>query len=156
MITIEKKEMKKSAVYICGDFFADSPFAEMTCLDNNGDKISVIIPYLDKTSAVLVKKNEQIIFSFDNHKDFKIFLNENIQREELQEIFFLWIFWFIYNDKKYKELSEIEHKIQALDETRNKTEERFKITFNDNIKNINILSRTVRDEFVGHFYLSEI
>ena len=68
----------------------------------------------------------------------------------------MWIFWFVYNDKKYKELSEIEHKIQALDETRNKTEERFKITFNDNIKNIKILSRTVRDEFVGHFYLSEI
>ena len=85
------------------------------------ETVKELIPYLDKTSEVLVKKNEQIIFSFENHKDFKIFLNENIQREELQEIFFLWIFWFVFNDNKYKELSEIEHKIQSLDETRNKT-----------------------------------
>ena len=155
MITIKQKDMKKRAVYICGDFLADSPFAEMTCLDNNGDKISVIIPFRDKTAAVLVKKNEQIIFSFDTHSDFKIFLNENIQREELQEIFFLWIFWFVFRDIKYKGLSEIERKVQALNDTRNETEKRFNIKFNDNIKNIILLVRIVKDGFIGHLYLSE-
>lgn len=149
IIFVEKERMLKRYVYICGELLVTSPIIEMTCLDNNGDKISVVIPR-DCTATVLVKKNEQIIFSFNNRMDFKIFLNQNIHREELQEIFFLWIFRFFLADKKYRELTYKEGKKLALEDTRNVIEERFNLKLNDNIKNIITVLDPLRDGFRGY------
>ena len=150
MIDIEREKMKPGIVYITGELLITSPVVGMTMLDSHGDKITVSIPRArDKNEKVSVKKNDKDIFVFNNHNEFKIFLNENIEtREDLQEVFFCWILRFVYASKKYDEIPYYEGRDKKiLEDTKNSIVERFKIDLNSNIMSTSRILDPLRDGF---------
>ncbi len=148
MIDIAREKMKPGFVYITGELLVTSPIIGMTMLDRNNDKITVFIPRNTK-EKVYVIKNEEEILNFNNRNDFKIFLNKNIQNEELQEIFFLWILRFVYADKKYEKIEYYNGRDKKiLEDTKKAIEEKFKITLNSTILSTSRILDPLRDSWI--------
>ena len=77
-VFVEKERMLKRYVYICGELLVTSPIIEMTCLDNNGDKI-----YSD--ARVLTIYELLIVFSLPTNWNIPDWANDNLIRRVIGE-----------------------------------------------------------------------
>ncbi|MCR4735787.1 MAG: hypothetical protein K5829_12375 [Treponema sp.] len=149
MIDIAREKMTPGYVYIIGELLVTWPIVGMTMLDSHDNKISVFIPN-NIEEKVYVKKNDKVFFVFNNRKDFKIFLNKNIQtRDDLQEVFFCWILRFVYADKKYDNIPYYDGRDKKiLEDTKNAIIERFLIELNSNIMSTSRILDPFRDSWI--------
>ncbi|MCR4735198.1 MAG: hypothetical protein K5829_09365 [Treponema sp.] len=160
MVEIIKEKMKAGIVYIAGRVYTSNnfmdekikyklPFLELSCLDNNGTKVSLFITS-NKESNIIVEKNDFPFYTFKDWNDFTDFLNKNTERGGLQEIYFLWTINNLLHETKYEFIDPKEKNKIIIEDAKKVIKEKFNQKINDNINSIfeiyNIWTSNLKDK----------